>query len=94
VYVDTWVYATVSIPSRLNPLALDSPLRSDQPSAARRWQLATPTGTQVKAGERWRIEGETNGETWSRTVAIDEPLFPRSNELVRRALCTDVASNP
>lgn len=90
----TYTYATESVPARLNPLALDSPLRADQPSAARKWQLSLKSGTVTSPGDRWRVEGETNGAAWTRTVSVDEVLFPRSHELRRRALCTDVAANP
>lgn len=82
------------IPARWNPLSTDEQLRSDQPSAANQGWLSVPSGTAIKAGERWEVEGETGGQEWARTVVVGSVDFPRSHELRRRARCTGTESNP
>jgi hypothetical protein len=92
-YTTTPVWLS-AVPVRYNPISLDAPLRADQPSGAKRGTLSAKSGTQLVPGDQWRITGTTNGEAWTRVVSITEVLFPRSHELRRRALVTDVASNP
>jgi hypothetical protein len=93
-FTKTWIYPEPGIRSRLNPLAVDSPLRADQPSASRKWDFSVPMGTTIKDGDHWKVVGETSGEDWTRVVSVDEVLFPRSEELRRRAICSDVEANP
>lgn len=93
-FAKTWTYPEPGIPSRLNPLAVDSPLRADQPSASRKWDFSVPMGTVIKDGDRWKVEGDTSGEDWVRVISVDEVLFPRSEELRRRSICSDVEANP
>lgn len=93
IYVQQWVDQPEQR-GRLNPLALESPLRADQPSAARQWMLALKSGSTVTEGQRALVRGETNGQAWQRLVDVDEVVFPKANELRRRCLCSDVEVNP
>jgi hypothetical protein len=92
-YVTSWV-AEPEQPGRINPLGLDSPLRGDQPSSARRWELSLRSGSPIYEGQRALVKGQTNGVKWQRLLFVNEVLFPRSHELRRRALCLDVDTNP
>lgn len=90
--VTTWVTEPEQA-CRLNPLGLDSRLRAEQPSSARKWTLALRSGSTVVPGQRALVSGTTNGQAWQRLLTVDDVEFPRSDELRRVCLCSDVEIN-
>ena len=93
VYTDTLVLSD-AVPARLNPLATDDPMRNDQPASSRVYWLSLPAGTAVRAGDTWIVTGPDGEDDWTRTVLVQSVEFPRSEEVRRKALVTDVATNP
>lgn len=83
-----------AISALLTPVSADDPIRSEQPSSAGIWWLDLPTGTVVKAGEEWQVEGTTGGTTWLRTVLVQRVEFPGMVEITRKALVLDTVANP
>lgn len=92
--VKTWVYTATPVKARLNPLGQDAPERAGAAASAQFYSLSVPAGTPGAAGDRWRVSGETSGEPWIRDVYVQREVFPKSIEVRRRFIVTDLAANP
>jgi hypothetical protein len=86
-------YPAQGVKARLNPAGEDQRQLADQPAATQLWNLSLPSGTPIAAGDQWKVAGETNGESWVRELTVLREVFPKSQEVRRRALCVDLKAN-